>query len=155
MPEEGTDETLNLIRRQTNYTTTICGTLSASTLGLAFLLGRKHGYLIYSSILSVVLLRNQIFTVLEIGEWIHDRYQAAKEFAIELYAKKTGRGTSRGRRERRDGSPAGWTRNYLSQRPRSETVRALNRVGAASFANCVISGIAFGMASIGVFGDMD
>jgi len=38
--------------------------------------------------------------------------------------------------------------------PPQQVAGALERIGAACLANCFISGIAFGMASIGVLGDV-
>jgi len=39
--------------------------------------------------------------------------------------------------------------------PPEKVTSALEKVGASSLTNCLISGIAFAVASIGVWGDMD
>jgi hypothetical protein len=126
--------------------------VSASSFGLAFILGAKHGYLVYTSALSAVLLRNQAETLLQIGFWILERYEATKEFTLEYCAKKTGREFHRPREEP---GKARQDRQERSQSvPPQQVAGALERVGAACLANCLVSGIGFGMASVGVLGDM-
>ena len=132
--------------------TAVCGTLSVTTLGLAFLFGPKHGYLLYSGATAAILLRNQRQTLQEFGNWLKDEYFIAKEFILQYTAKKTGahrpvvKKSSRNVAERTTESP------YKSPQ---QVTDALEKVGATSLTNCLVSGIGFGIASIGVLGDMD
>jgi hypothetical protein len=133
--------------------TTICGGVSATTLGLAFIFGTKHPYLVYASTVSALLLRNQRQALQDIADYIVDQYEVTKEFVIEYYEDK------RAQRTRRPGKPI--TRRPVNARqgdrvvPAQQTPGALERLGASSLANFVVSGIAFGIATIGVFGDTD
>ena len=130
--------------------TAICGTFSVTTLGLAFLFGSKHGYLVYAGATTAFLLRNQRQTIQEIGEWIKGEYYLLKEFLFQYAARKTGKTNRRVKQPYK--SPV---RKAEAQLPASHVVDALEKLGAASLTNCLVSGIAFGIASIGVFGDMD
>ena len=131
--------------------TAVCGTVSATTLGLAFIFGNKHPYLVYASTVSAILLRNQCQALEDIVAYAKDRYEITKEFALEYYARKT---SQRSRR------PAKATRKPVAARgvalvPSHQVAGALERLGASSLANFVVSGIAFGIATVGVFGDME
>jgi hypothetical protein len=95
----------------------VCGTVSVTSLGLAFICGTKHPYLLYTGIITGFILRNQ--------------------------GPLTGSETKIvGKVEGRDGLGSDKVRNELE------------RLGAASLVNCVISALAFGTATVGVFGDM-
>ena len=132
--------------------TAICGTVSVTTLGLAFLFGSKHGYLVYAGATTAILLRNQRQTLQEIGEWIMDEFYFAKEFIFQYAAHKTGNRTTRPVVRKSSRKPA---RTAEKQFPASQVASALEKLGATSLTNCVVSAIAFGIASVGVFGDMD
>jgi len=92
-PSSDANHSLFLVRRRINAMTAICGTLSVSTLGLAFLFGSKHGYLVYAGATAAILLRNQRETMEEIGNWIKDEYYVAKEFISQYAARKSGHRT--------------------------------------------------------------
>jgi hypothetical protein len=130
--------------------TTVCGLTSVGTLGYAFFAGAKHGYLVYSGILSAVLLRHQRATIRVLGEWLCEKYFLVKGVAVEYYYKKSG--TPRARTE--DRGKGGPEEGFEAVQD-EDTVGALNQVGAASLANCLISGIAFGITSVGLFGDTE
>jgi len=145
---------LYLVTQRVNMMTAICGTVSASILGLAFIFGTKHPYLVYASAVSAVLLRNQRQALEDIAIYIKDQYEVIKEFVLEYYARKTaerkGRPIARTTTKRRVYPTQGVTLVASQQ-----VAGALERLGASSLANFVVSGIAFGIATIGVFGDMD
>ena len=151
--ENDANQSLSLIRRRVNMMTALCGTVSVSSLSLAFIFGAKHGYLVYAGATAAILLRNQRESLREIGHWIKDRYYLAKEVAAEYYARKTMHRTTR------RGGPANEERTSPMQveTPLSpqEVTGSLEELGAASLANCLVSGFAFTIASIGVLGDMD
>lgn len=147
-PATDANHPLYLTRQRINLLTTICGTVSAGSFGIAFVLGARHGYLVYTGILSAVLLRNQRDTFLQIGSWLKDQYEVTKEFAIELYAKKMRRNVNRHKETREQHE------KKVHTIPTERVAGVLERIGAACLANCLVSGIAFGMASIGVLGDM-
>ena len=129
--------------------TAICGTLSVSTLGLAFLFGSKHGYLVYAGATAAILLRNQRETIQEIGDWLRDEYYVVREFISQYAAGKSGRRTVIKKASKK---PARTSDQHL---PPQQVASALEKLGATSLTNCLVSGLAFGIASIGVFGDMD
>jgi hypothetical protein len=144
------NQSLHLVHRRINMMTAICGTVSVTTLSLAFLFGSKHGYLVYAGATSAILLRNQRQTIQEIGEWIKDEYYLLKEFIFQYAAHK---------RSRKPGQPVKkpstkTVRGVETQLPASQVAGALEKLGATSLTNCLVSGIAFAIASIGVFGDM-
>jgi len=132
--------------------TTLCGTFSVASLGLAFILGSKHGYLVYAGATAALLLRNQQQAYQDIREWLRDEYFAMKEFVMEYAALKTGqkRPAQSKKSSRKSGKTAG-QQQLLPQ----QVASAMEKLGATSLTNCLVSGIAFGIASIGVFGDMD
>jgi hypothetical protein len=129
--------------------TAVCGTLSVSTLGLAFLFGSKHGYLVYAGATAAILLRNQRGTMQEIADWLKDEYYVAKEFISQYTAGKSGHRTVIKKSSRKPMKPVD------IHMPPQQVAGALEKLGAASLTNCLVSGIAFTIASIGVFGDMD
>jgi hypothetical protein len=138
--------------------TAVCGTLSVSTLSLAFLFGAKHGYLVYASAASAVLLRNQQEAMLNIKHWVKSQYQITKEFIQEYYAQKTDRRTGRqfwtaARRAEYQAIATSLQANV--QLPPNQVESELEKLGASSLANCAVSGIAFVIVSIGVLGDME
>jgi hypothetical protein len=133
--------------------TAVCGTISASTLGLAFIFGAKHGYLVYAAVTSAILLRNQQEALRDIREWIKDRYYLAKEVILEYHGRKTSQKT--GRQSSKPSRKAGKTVHTETLLPPQQVAGALEKLGAKSLTNCLVSGIAFGIASIGVLGDMD
>jgi hypothetical protein len=140
--------------------TAVCGTLSVSTLSLAFLFGAKHGYLVYASAASAVLLRNQRETILNITQWIKSRYQTTKEFIQEYYAQKTNGNAERYVRMYSRQTQEQYQAMFGSipatlQLPPNQVESELEKLGAASLANCGVSGIAFVIVSIGVLGDME
>jgi hypothetical protein len=140
--------------------TAVCGTLSVSTLGLAFLFGAKHGYLVYASAASAVLLRNQQEAILNIKHWVKSQYQTMKEFIQEYYARKTDRRTGRqfrtaARRAQGQYQAMGSSIPAITQLPPNQVESELEKLGASSLANCAVSGIAFVIVSIGVLGDME
>jgi hypothetical protein len=151
-PNSDANHPLILIRERINYLTTVCGVVSASSFTYAFLVGAKHGYLVYSGVLSAVLLRNQQETLLHIGYWLHEKYQIAREFTEEYYAKKTGHRISQSKGKSKE--PRHRPKDKSQNVPLQQVASALEQVGAASLANCLVSGIAFVMASIGVLGDV-
>jgi hypothetical protein len=135
--------------------TAVCGTVSAGTLGLAFIFGAKHGYLVYAGVTSAVLLRNQADTFREIGAWLKEGYEVTKEFVLEFEARRKAKYTAHHRHVPRPATPHRTSRTaqfpYL---PNAQVPGALEKLGAMSLANCLVSGFAFGIASIGVLGDM-
>lgn len=133
--------------------TAVCGTVSATTLGLAFIFGTKHPYLVYASTTAAILLRNQRQALEDIALYFKDLYEVTKEFAMEYYAQKTSQRPGRSTRvsARR---PVRATHGFTLIPPQ-QVAGALERLGASSLANFVVSGIAFGIATVGVFGDMD
>jgi hypothetical protein len=145
------NQSLYLVHRRINMMTAVCGTVSVSTLGLAFLLGSKHGYLVYAGATAAILLRNQRQTMQEIGEWFKEGYFAMNEVISQYMALKTGRKTFRTVKK----STKKTTRAPEPQLPIQQVAGALEKVGATSLTNCLVSGIAFGIATVGVFGDMD
>ena len=148
-PSSDVNQSLFLIHRRINMMTAVCGTLSVSTLGLAFLFGSKHGYLVYAGATAAILLRNQRETMQEIGDWLRDEYYVAREFISQCTAGKSGRRTVIKKPSRK---PARTADQHV---PPQQVAGALEKLGATSLTNCLVSGIAFGIASIGVFGDMD
>ena len=133
--------------------TALCGTISVSSLSLAFLFGAKHGYLVYAGATAAILLRNQKEALKEIGYWIKDKYYLTKEVALEYYARKTIRGKIPAKPSSERAS-----RMLVHVDPQlspQQVTGALEKLGATSLANCMVSGIAFGIASIGIFGDVD
>ena len=148
-PSSDANQSLFLIHRRINMMTAICGTLSVSTLGFAFLFGSKHGYLVYAGATAAILLRNQRETMQEIANWLKDEYYVAREFISQYTARKSGRRTVIKKSSRK---PAGTADQPL---PPQQVAGALEKLGATSLTNCLVSGIAFGIASIGVFGDLD
>jgi hypothetical protein len=140
--------------------TAVCGTLSVSTLSLAFLFGAKHGYLVYASAASAVLLRNQQEAMLNIKHWVKSQYQITKEFIQEYYARKTDQRTGRQFRtpaRRAQGQYQAMAASIPAnpQLPPNQVENELEKLGASSLANCAVSGIAFVIVSIGVLGDME
>ena len=140
--------------------TAVCGTLSVSTLSLAFLFGAKHGYLVYASAASAVLLRNQQEAMLNIKHWVKSQYQITKEFIQEYYARKTDRRTgpqSRMAAQRAQGRYQAMATSLQAnlQLPPNQVESELEKLGALSLANCAVSGIAFVIVSVGVLGDME
>lgn len=134
--------------------TAVCGAVSVSTLSLAFIFGTHHPYLVYASAISAVLLRNQRPALEDIAIYIKDQYEVAKDFLLEYCARKTaqrtGRPVARVAPKRRLYPTQGVTLVASQQ-----VDGALEGLGASSLANFVVSGTAFGIATIGVFGDMD
>ena len=145
------NQSLHLIHRRLNMMTAVCGTVSASALGLAFFFGAKHGYLIYASVTSAILLRNQQQTLREIGEWLKDRYYFAKELFLEYHARKLSQENSRPVSKPTKHMAKTISRDPLL--PPQQVTSALEKLGAKSLTNCLVSGIAFGIAMIGVLGD--
>jgi len=131
--------------------TAVCGTISVSSLSLAFLFGKKHLYLVYATIGSAILLRNQREALLQLGLWIRQQYYIGREFISEYVARKSHK------REKRPFRAPVEPRLSTTEPllPPQEVEGALEQLGASSLANCLMSGMAFGIATIGVFGDMD
>jgi hypothetical protein len=148
------NQSLQLIKRRVNLMTAVCGTVSVGTLGLAFIFGAKHGYLVYAGITSAVLLRNQTETICEIGAWLKEGYEVTKEFVLEFEARRKAKSTAH-RHIHRPATPHRTARTaQVPHLPHAQVAGALEKLGAMSLANCVVSGFAFGIASIGVLGDM-
>src|SRR5271170_870058 len=82
-PQSDANQSLLLVHRRINMLTTLCGTFSVASLGLAFILGSKHGYLVYAGATAALLLRNQQQAYQDIREWLRDEYFAMKEFVME------------------------------------------------------------------------
>lgn len=140
--------------------TAACGTLSVSTLSLAFLFGAKHGYLVYASAVSAILLRNQQETFLNIKQWAISQYKVTKEVIQEYYARKRTRRTGRQFRTYVRRTQENYQGVFTAAVPSllfspNKVTSELEKLGAASLANCAVSGIAFIIVSIGVLGDME
>ena len=149
--KDNANDSLNLIDRRVNIMTTVCGTISATTLGLAFVFGTKHPYLLYTGATAAFLLRNQRQTLENIFGWLKDEYNLFKDVLLEYRAQKIGQKSSR--RSVKSKQPA--TTEQPSDRPSPQEVTvALEKLGAASLTNCLLSGIAFAAATIGVYGDI-
>lgn len=145
------NQSLSLVRRRVNMMTAICGTISISSLSLAFLFGKKHLYLVYATIGSAMLLRHQREALLQLGLLIKQQYYIGREFISEYVARKSNK------REKRPFRAPVEPRLSPSEPllPPQEVEGALEQLGASSLANCLVSGVAFGIATIGVFGDVD
>lgn len=134
--------------------TAVCGTVSLGTLGLAFIFGAKHGYLVYASVTSSILLRNQTETLREVGTWLKEGYIMTKEFIIEFHARRNAQPQCGHRHAIHSATPKRTTPRTTVDLPTQQVVDCLEKLGATSLANCIVSGFAFGIASIGVLGDM-
>lgn len=132
--------------------TAACGTVSVATLGLAFLFGTKHPYLLYAGATTALLLRNQRQAIQDLGEWINDEYHFVKEFISEYTPR-----SSRHRTDRPSKKASRKTGKTVTEpeMPAAQVAGALEKLGAASLTNCLVAGIAFGIASIGVYGDVE
>jgi hypothetical protein len=151
-PSSDASQPLNLIKRRVNMMTAACGTVSVATLGLAFLFGAKHPYLLYAGATTAILLRNQRQAIQDLGEWLRDEYHFMKEFISEYTARSDGHRTARS--SKKPSRNAGKTAAE-PEIPPAQVAGALEKLGAASLTNCLVAGIAFGIASIGVYGDVD
>jgi hypothetical protein len=81
-----------------------------------------------------------------------EEYYLSKEFLATYFAKKLG---TRNPRPSKPLSASKKPAKSMIQVPPEQVAGALEMVGASSLTNCLISGIAFAIASIGVWGDMD
>jgi hypothetical protein len=151
-PSSDANQPLSLIKRRVNMMTAACGTVSVATLGLAFLFGTKHPYLIYAAATTALLLRDQRQAIQELGEWIKDEYYVMKDFITEYAARGSGHRTARPSKKSSKNTGKTVTEPVI---PPEQVAGALEKLGAASLTNCLVAGIAFGIASIGVYGDME
>jgi|SRR5277367_2066997 hypothetical protein len=156
---ENATDSWQLIQQRVDMMTVLCGTVSTATFALTFCFGsRRHPYLLYTSTVAAFLLRNQRHTLRNLGIWLKDEYHLAKEFVLEYTAQKSRRRPSNSRASRPSNRP---TRRAVqeplppSQVPPEQLILALEKLGASSLTNCLVSGIAFTLATIGLFGDMD
>ena len=156
---ENATDSWQLIQQRVDVMTVLCGTVSTATFALTFCFSnRRHPYLLYTSTLAAFLLRNQRHTLRNLGRWLEEEYHLAKEFALEYTAHKSRRRPSNSRANRPSNRP---TRRAVqetqpqAQLPPEQLTLALEKLGASSLTNCLLSGIAFASATIGVFGDMD
>ena len=156
---ENANESWQLIQQRVDMMTVLCGTVSTATFALTFCFGsRRHPYLLYMSTLAALLLRNQRQTVQSLGRWLKDEYYLAKDFLLDYSAHKSHRRPSNSRANRPSNRPS---RRAVQEPPPvpllppDQLTLALEKLGASSLTNCFLSGIAFALATIGVFGDMD
>src|SRR5437016_2753745 len=71
-PQSDANQSLVLVHRRINLLTAFCGTFSVASLGVAFMMGQKHGYLVYAGATAAILLRNQHQAYQDIKEWVKD-----------------------------------------------------------------------------------
>ena len=156
---EKANESWHLIQQRIDMMTVLCGTVSTTTFALTFCFGsRRHPYLLYTSTLAAFLLRNHRQNLRNLGRWLKDEYYLAKEFLLEYSAQKSRRHPSNSRANRPSNRPsrrALQESRPMPQLPPDQLTLALEKLGASSLTNCFISGMAFALATIGLFGDMD
>ena len=152
---ENATESWQLIQQRVDMMTVLCGTVSTASFALAFCVGRRHPYLLYTSAIAALLLRNQRQTLRSLGNWLKDEYHLAKEFVRENTAHKSRRRASNSRANKPSNRATVQGVQSQPQLPPEQLTLALEKLGASSLTNCLVSGIAFTLATIGVFGDMD